>query len=60
MEILFSKTKIAHSKRVFSKPDSIKTTITFQDIKNGFKMYLDNNEVKNRKDYNAHFRNMYL
>ena len=60
MEILFSKTKIAHSKRVFSKPDSIKTTITFQDIKNGFKMYLDNNEVKNRKDYNAQFRNMYL
>jgi len=50
METLFAKTKISHSRRVFCKPIEEKTVITLEDINNGFKLYLENNEVKARKD----------
>jgi SpoVK/Ycf46/Vps4 family AAA+-type ATPase len=51
VEVLFTKTKIAHSRRVFCKPASEKTIITFPDIENGFKLFLNNDEVKNRKKH---------
>ena len=50
METLFSKTKIAHSRRVFCKPKKEKTKLTINDIQKGFDMFIDNNEVKSRKD----------
>lgn len=50
MESLFSKVKIAHSKRVFCKPKEDKTKLIIEDLDNGLKMYLNNDEVKNRKD----------
>jgi hypothetical protein len=50
METLFAKTKISHSRRVFCKPDDKKTSITIDDINNGFKLYLNNDEVKSRKE----------
>jgi hypothetical protein len=50
METLFTKTKIAHSRRVFCLPESVKTKITVKDLENGFKLFLDNPEVKERKD----------
>jgi SpoVK/Ycf46/Vps4 family AAA+-type ATPase len=49
MEILFSKTKIAHGRRVFFKPVEEKTKITKEDLERGFKMFLNNDEVKRRK-----------
>ena len=49
METLFSKTKIAHARRVFCLDKNEKTKINMKDVKNGFKMYLENEEVKNRK-----------
>lgn len=49
METLFSKIKIAHGRRVFCKPDNQKTIITLIDMENGFKMFLNNEEVKHRK-----------
>ena len=42
MELLLSKIKIAHSRRVFCKEQSVKTKITLNDIEKGFKMFLDN------------------
>jgi chromosomal replication initiation ATPase DnaA len=51
VEVLFTKTKIAHSRRVFCKPVSEKTIITLPDIENGFKLFLNNDEVKNRKKH---------
>ena len=60
METLFSKTKIAHSRRVFCKPINVKTKLIMDDIKKGFQIYLANDEVKNRKNYNDVIRNMYL
>ena len=50
METLLAKTKIAHSKRVFCKSDDQKKKITLNDLENGFKIYLENDEVKKRKD----------
>jgi hypothetical protein len=62
METLFSKTKIAHSRRVFCKPESMKTKITMKDLENGFEMYSSNDEVKKRADNNdiKVIQNMYL
>jgi len=48
METLFAKTKIAHSRRVFCKPKKEKTKINKEDLEKGFKLYLENDEVKNR------------
>ena len=62
METLFSKTKIAHSRRVFCKPENVKTKITMKDLENGFEMYTNNEEVKKRadKDDIKVLQNMYL
>ena len=48
METLFAKTKIAHSRRVFCKSNDEKTKLIMKDLENGMKMYLENDEVKNR------------
>jgi len=53
METLLAKTKIAHSRRVFCLPLDEKKKIDKDDLVNGFKMFLSNDEVKKRKD--VHF-----
>ena len=50
METLFTKTKIAHSRRVFCLPISEKKIITFADLENGFKLFIENPEVNERKE----------
>ena len=50
METLFCKTKIAHSRRVFCKPKEDKTKITLKDLEKGLEVYLQNEEVKDRKN----------
>ena len=50
METLLAKTKIAHSKRVFCKPENEKKKLILADLNKGFEMYLKNNDVKNRKE----------
>merc|ERR1712127_154466 len=50
IETLLAKIKIAHGRRVFCLSDDKKKNINLKDIKKGFDMFLDNNEVKNRKD----------
>ena len=50
METLLAKTKIAHSKRVFCKPENEKKKLTLVDLNKGFEMYLKNNDVKSRKE----------
>lgn len=50
METLFTKTKIAHGRRVFCLPTSEKKIITFDDLENGFKLFVENPEVKDRKE----------
>jgi hypothetical protein len=50
METLFTKTKIAHSRRVFCLPMCEKKIITFADLENGFKLFIENPEVNERKE----------
>ncbi len=50
METLLAKTKISHSKRVFCKPESFKKKINIDDLNCGFDKYINNNEVKSRKE----------
>ena len=55
METLLAKTKIAHSKRVFCKPEDEKKKIILSDLNKGFEIYLKNDDVKNRKE-NGNFQ----
>lgn len=50
METLFSKVKIAHSRRVFCLDDSQKKVLQNKDLERGFKQYLENDNVKARKE----------
>jgi SpoVK/Ycf46/Vps4 family AAA+-type ATPase len=59
METLLAKTKIAHSKRVFCKPEEEKRKITLKDMDKGFEKFIDNDEVKNRKHKNV-INDMYI
>ena len=49
METLFSKTKMAHSRRVFCKKQEDKTILTKTDLEKGLQMFLSNGEVQSRK-----------
>ena len=60
METLLAKTKIAHGRRVFCKPKEEKMKLTMKDIKRGYDMFIDNNEVKERNNKNCHIEHMYL
>lgn len=60
METLLAKTKIAHSKRVFCKPEEEKRKITLDDINKGFEKFIDNDEVKKRKDEPISLSHMYI
>ena len=46
MEILLLKTKIAHSRRVFCKPSSIKTIINKEDLEKGFELFKKHSNSK--------------
>ena len=62
METLFTKTKIAHSRRVFCLPVSEKKIITIGDLENGYKLFIENPEVKDRKErgFGPYMKTLYL
>ena len=62
METLFTKTKIAHSRRVFCQPEEMKKKIIMKDLENGFELFIKNEEVKNRANDSEIkiLQNMYL
>ncbi len=59
IETLLSKCKIAHSKRVFTRPETDKKKLILKDLEKGFDIYLKNDEVKSRKDENESKKLMY-
>jgi len=62
METLFSKVKIAHSKRVFCLPKEEKTKINMKDLEKGFEIYKkmgDNNKIKEEERLKQLFNAMY-
>ena len=50
IEALFIKTKIAHSRRIFGKSISERKNLTTKDLEKGFSVFLNNDEVKKRKE----------
>jgi SpoVK/Ycf46/Vps4 family AAA+-type ATPase len=52
MENLWHFCKIAHARRIFGKSNDIVKKITFQDLENAFKNYSNNDEFKNRVEFN--------
>ena len=50
IEILLSKTKIAHSRRVFCRPESDKKKINLKDLDKGYEIYIKNDDIKNKKE----------
>ena len=59
IETLLSKCKIAHSKRVFTRPESEKKKLVLKDLEKGFEIYLKNDDVKSRKDENESKKLLY-
>ncbi len=60
METLLAKTKIAHGRRVFCQPSTVKTIITKKDLDNGFEMFTSNDEVQKRKNADTVAPFMYI
>lgn len=60
VEILFTKSKIAHSRRVFCKPDNVKTKLTIEDLNKGFEMFIINDNVNDRKRNDEKMNSIYL
>lgn len=50
METLFAKVKISHSRRVFCLPKDKKTIVSMKDMEKGLELFLNNDEVKKRKE----------
>ena len=59
METLLAKVKIAHSRRVFCLKPEDKKFITKKDMNNGFELFIDNDEVKARKNHST-IHHMYV
>lgn len=59
MEILFSRCKRAHSRRVFASKESDKKIINLTDLKRGFESFKSHRQIK-QKDINEAWRNMYI
>ena len=49
IETLLSKTKIAHSRRVFCMDESVKKKISLNDLNKGLEIYLKNSETSTKK-----------
>jgi SpoVK/Ycf46/Vps4 family AAA+-type ATPase len=59
IETLLSKTKIAHSRRVFCRPESEKKRLTVKDLDKGFEMYLKNDDIKSKREEEELKRQLY-
>jgi SpoVK/Ycf46/Vps4 family AAA+-type ATPase len=59
IETILAKTKIAHSRRIFCGPENEKRKILLKDLESGFKMFLKNDDVKNRKNDIQFKKDMY-
>ena len=59
IETILAKTKIAHIRRIFCRPENEKRKILLKDLENGFKMFLKNEDVKNRKNDVQFKKDMY-
>ena len=59
IEILLSKIKIAHSRRVFCQPETETKMIILKDLDKGYAIYINNNDVKLKKEEEERQRYLY-
>ena len=59
METLFSKVKIAHSRRVFCLPKDEKTKISIKDLEKGFEIYKKMGDSEKRQEEKIRVKNLY-
>ena len=59
IENILAKTKIAHSRRIFCKLENQKRKISLKDLENGLKIFLKNENIKNRQSDIEFKKNMY-
>lgn len=59
IETLLSKVKIAHSRRVFCRPEMEKKHLTSKDLDRGFEIYLMNEDIKSKKEEEDRKRYLY-
>ena len=48
IEVFFTKTKIAHSRRIFCRPNSEKRVLIMKDLESGFELFSQNEDIKMR------------
>ena len=48
IEVFFTKTKIAHSRRIFCRPESEKRVLIMKDLECGFELFSQNEDIKMR------------
>jgi hypothetical protein len=60
METLFTKTKFLHGRRVFGKRAAVKKMLTHEDVAAGIEAFLDNDQVKARKELRDLVSMMYV
>ena len=61
IEVFFTKTKIAHSRRIFCRPENEKRVLTMKDLETGFALFSQNADVKNRGNgFGASASTLYL
>ena len=59
METLFSKVKIAHSRRVFCLPKEEKTKISIKDLEKGFEIYKKMGDSEKRQEEKQRVKHLY-
>lgn len=59
METLFSKVKIAHSRRVFCLPKEEKTKISIKDLEKGFEIYKKMGDSEKKQEEKVRIKNLY-
>lgn len=61
IEVFFTKTKIAHSRRVFCRPTEQRRSLNMKDLETGFELFSQNEDVKSRGNrFNGLAATLYL
>ncbi len=61
IEVFFTKTKIAHSRRVFCRPTEHRRLLNMKDLETGFELFTQNEDIKSRGNrFNGPAATLYL
>jgi SpoVK/Ycf46/Vps4 family AAA+-type ATPase len=60
MEVLFSKCKRAHSRRVFASEQNEKKKLNLTDLERGYELFKSHRSLKENENENENWKNLYL